>query len=230
MFPLRGLQVATFFVLPLFSTCAVACSCGPLPPPCEAIGWSELVFLGTVTEMRAESPHFKRARMRADRAYKGELEEAVELYDNGMCEGPRLEIGRQYLIYTSGLPSTALPARGCTRSRPVEGAQEDLQFLEKRSAGKTTTHVSGTVRYRAHEPDDSDLGDDDGSPLTNVIVSLTTEGRTLQTTTDVSGVYSFPAVSPGEYEIMADLPGYRLDWAPWDITVHANVALRRICS
>ena len=38
--------------------------------------------------------------MSIDRAYKGTLNKTVELFDDGMCDGPDLEIGRQYLMYT----------------------------------------------------------------------------------------------------------------------------------
>jgi len=85
----------------LFPSHAHACECAPPPPPCQAIGQSELVFLGTVTDMSAQPGNFVRAEMNVDRVYKGTLKSKVELFDDGMCDGPRLEIGRQYLMYTS---------------------------------------------------------------------------------------------------------------------------------
>ena len=193
-----------------------ACECAKPGPPCEAIGQSSLVFLGTVTEIRRGA---REIAMRVDRSYKGGLGKTIELFDGGMCDGPRFELGHQYLMYTEGLPSQMVPARGCTRSRRVEDAQEDLEFLKSYSTGKVTTHISGTVRFRPDEPDDTDEPD---APLKDVRVTLTREKMRLLATTDASGRYSFLRLSPGEYEIEADLPGYRVDFEPDTITLQAN--------
>ena len=50
--------------------------------------------------------------MRVDRSYKGGAGKTIELFDSGMCDGPRFELGHQYLMYTEGLPSQMVPARG----------------------------------------------------------------------------------------------------------------------
>src|SRR5947209_95494 len=105
------LILASVFLLSVFFTYNIqACSCAPAPPPCEAIGWSELVFLGTVTEVSQKTGDFKRVQMHIDHVYKGTLKEMIELFDNGMCDGPDLEIGRQYLMYTTALSPAAIPA------------------------------------------------------------------------------------------------------------------------
>lgn len=119
----------TPFILPLVCVLTLACECAPPPPPCEAVGQVPLVFLGTVTEVDAKST-VTTARMHDDHAYKGTLKDSVALFDNRMCDGPLLETGRQYLMYRSGSPDQPLPARGCTRSRRVESAAEDLEFLK----------------------------------------------------------------------------------------------------
>ena len=53
-------------------------------------------------------------------------------------------------------------------------------------------------------------------------MTLMREQMRLRATTDASGRYSFRRLSPGEYEIEADLPGYRVDFEPDTITLHAN--------
>ena len=203
----------------LLSTKVLACECAPPPPPCQAIGQSQLVFLGTVTEIEAQSRPFKTARMTIDRAFKGDLNKTIELFDTGMCDGPDLQLGRQYLMYTSGSPNRGVPARGCTRSRRVEDADEDLEFLKAYSAGRVTTHIDGTVQFRPDEPEDSQEA---RTPMKDVKVILSGRGEQFHATTTSAGRYSFSKLPPGEYTVNADLPGYRLNWAPDTLTLVAN--------
>jgi hypothetical protein len=215
-------HLTTAAMLLSFSAKAFGCSCAPPPPPCQAVGQSGLVFLGTVTEVSARPGSFKTARMNVDRAFKGSLNKTVELFDDGMCDGPTLEVGKQYLMYTSRVPgSGAVPARGCTRSRAIEYADEDLEFLRQYSAGKVTTHIDGTVRYRPDEPDDSKLGEAGRTPMKDVRVTLSGPGKTYRAVTNSVGGYSFSDIPPGQYEIDAEMPGFRLNWAP-DVILAAN--------
>jgi hypothetical protein len=62
-----------------------------------------------------------------------------------------------------------VPARGCTRSRAVEFASEDLKFLEDYSAGNVSTHVDGKVWF---QPDGSDDDEEKRVPLKGVKVTL----------------------------------------------------------
>jgi hypothetical protein len=160
--------------------------------------------------------------MKVDRAFKGSLKSVVELFDDGMCDGPDLQAGRQFLMYTTGFPGGGIPARGCTRSRRIEDADEDLIFLKQYSTGKITTHIDGTVRFRPDEPEDSKLGEEGRTPMKDVSVTLSIGGKQLQATTNSVGRYSFANLPPGVYTVDADLPSYRLDWAPDDISLAAN--------
>jgi hypothetical protein len=213
---------APLALLVVFSARAIACDCAPPPPACEAVGRSELVFLGTVTAVTEPAGSFKTASMNVDKAFKGQLNTTVDLFDNGMCNGPDLQVGKQYLMYTSGFPGGGIPARGCTRSRGIEYAAEDLAFLKQYATGKVATHISGTVRFRPDEPDDSKLGDAGRTPLSNVQVTLSGDGVRFSAKTNPSGNYSFENIAPGEYSVAADLVGYRLDWAPESLKLSAN--------
>jgi hypothetical protein len=185
------------------------------------VGWSKLVFLGTVTEV-STAKQLKLAKMHVDHAFKGILGETVDLFDDGMCDGPNLEVGRQYLMYTSPFGSGAVPARGCTRSRAVEQADQDLEFLRQYEAGNVTTHLSGTVRFRPDEPEDSRLGEEGRRPLAGVDLILFGAAGELQTKSDSTGRYSFSGLPPGDYRIEARLAGHRVDWAPDDLTLHPS--------
>jgi hypothetical protein len=108
---------------------ALACECAPPPPPCVEYSATPLIFLGSVTEAIQTDGWVRLARMRIDKAYKGISEETVMLYADGMCDGPSLRVGEQYLVYTHDDGTGHLPSRGCTRSRNVKYADEDLAFL-----------------------------------------------------------------------------------------------------
>ena len=160
--------------------------------------------------------------MSVDRAFKGDLKKLIDLFDGGMCDGPVLQIGKQYLMYTSGDPNGPVPARGCTRSRRLEDAEEDLNFLQLLSGGKAVTHVDGSVRFRPDEPEDSRLGDAGRTPMKDVQITLSGEGKQFHATTTSDGRYSFTKLPPGKYTIAADLAGYSLDWAPDDLSLAPN--------
>jgi hypothetical protein len=136
--------------------------------------------------------------MRGDQSFKGPLAGEVELFDNGMCDGPDLRVGRQYLMYTYATSTGAMPARGCTRSRAVEYADEDLQFLRAYLAGETSTEISGTVRYRPDEPDDSRLGEKGRTPIDDVSVTISGADRSYKTSTDANGRYAVSGLPPGK--------------------------------
>jgi len=163
--------------------------------------------------------------MHVDRLYKGQVKETIELFDDGMCDGPRLEAGRQYLMYTSVLSTGAIPSRGCGRSRAVEAADEDLEFLKQYSTGEVPTHISGTVRYRPDEPEDSKLGDLGRTPMKDVKVTVSSNDQQFSASTNSLGQYSFTGLPAGQYDVDAELSGYRLNWAPNGLTLHPNGCL-----
>jgi Carboxypeptidase regulatory-like domain len=215
----RSLLVSALAAISLISGRSLGCSCGPPPPPCQAVGQSQLVFLGTVTEIDTPPGRFKTIAMNVDRAFKGDLNKTIELFDDGMCNAPDLQAGRQYLMYTWGSPGERVPARGCSRSRNVEFAEEDLTFLKQYVAGKTTTHIGGTVRLR---PDASGDGESSRTALKDVQVTVASNGKQFRATTDSVGSYLFPNLPPGKYSFNADLSGYRMEWAPDNVALSAN--------
>ena len=160
--------------------------------------------------------------MHVDHLYKGHVEETVELFDDGMCDGPAFEAGRQYLMYTTVLPTGDIPSRGCTRSRAVEAADEDLEFLKQYSAGRVITHVSGSVSLQPDPSEDRSSQDGDAIPMKDVRVTVLMDGRHFSTHTNSLGQYSFTRLPPGEYEITAEFPGHRQTDTPEEFTLYPN--------
>jgi len=208
-FILRGHQrtavVLTATAIQL-STClpnVIGCECAPPPPPCEEYPATQMVFLGTVTE-------FSQAKgvwvMRIDRAYKGVSEKTVLLYDQGVCPGPKLEAGEQYLMYTErspkGIQLDLVPNLGCTRSRNVKYAEDDLKYLDGLRTAAPTGTVFGQVTVRSDE-----IGSKE-QPSPGATVQIRGAGRTLTTTADSHGHYSFSGLKPATYSVTATQPGF----------------------
>jgi hypothetical protein len=186
----------------------IACECGPTPPPCQAYWQSPLVFLGTVTDVIPmpggnNDWHPSKARMRIDRAYKGVSEPAVTLYDDGMCDGPSLKVGEQYLMYTRRDGDDEIPVRGCTRSRDAKFADEDLKYLDGLDDAPLTSRVYGRV---ASWPE----GPGDRVPLAGATVTLEGPNETLTAKADEKGQYWFDGLPPGKYSVSAKQPGFTM--------------------
>ena len=141
--------------------------------------------------------------MRIDKAYKGISEETVILYDDGMCDGPALHVGEQYLMYTHDDGTGYLPSRGCTRSRNVKYADEDLAFLNSLAGAAPTGTLSGQVTMSTGNLART------GDPLAGATIEILNEQeKATTTTTDSNGHYSFLGLQPGAYVVRAAKPGF----------------------
>lgn len=182
---------------------SLACECAPPPPPCVEYSETPIIFIGTVTEaIQTENGWVRLARMRIDKAYKGISEETVILYDDGMCDGPGLQVGEKYVIYTHDNGTGYLPSRGCTRSRNVKYADEDLAFLDSLASAAPTGTISGQVTMSTGNLAST------GDPLAGATVDILNEHEKVTTTTDSNGRYSFLGLQPGTYVARAAKIGF----------------------
>jgi len=142
--------------------------------------------------------------MRIDHAYKGVTEKTLVLFDDGMCDGPDLQVGEQYLMYTRRNGNGDVPSRGCSRSRHLRDATEDMQFLNGLSNASPFSTVFGRILDRT----DDYYGNE--QPLAGALVELKGIPGTHVTTTDGDGRYSFEHLEPAKYTVSADLQGFRM--------------------
>jgi hypothetical protein len=180
---------------------ALGCSCGPKPSVCDAVN-AELVFTGTVFDINRNGS-LTEARTKVDRSFRGTLKPEVTLVYDGMCPPPELEIGRRYLVYGMFLDSGVIRIGGCSRTAPIEYADEDLKYLEEFAKGKTVTQISGGVW---------NLSAAEREPIAGAAVVLKNGAIRYVRVTDSEGKYSVANVTPGRYEISADANGYRTDF------------------
>jgi len=141
--------------------------------------------------------------MRIDRAYKGVSEQTLILFDDGMCDGPDLQVGEQYLMYTRRIDDGDVPSRGCTRSRHVKQAAEDLKYLTGLLEAAPTGTVFGLI---AAWPE----GVGSNQPVPGAMVEMRDREEKVTTTADGEGRYSFDGLKPAKYTVSASKPGFRM--------------------
>ncbi len=107
-------------------------------------------------------------------------------------------------MYT-GKPGNGLtPSRGCTRSRHVKFAEEDLKFLNGLSTAPPVSTIFGRVTART----DDSAGKD--QPLVGAKVEIRGPRGTRLATTDATGHYGFNSLPPETYTLTASSSGHRM--------------------
>jgi hypothetical protein len=112
---------------------ALACDCAELPPPDAAMSEADAVFAGEVTETRIVGDELTGdliARIAVSDVWKGDVTETVEVRtatDTAMCGYP-FQPNKSYLVYANG-GAERLRVSLCSRTRPIEQAEEDLAAL-----------------------------------------------------------------------------------------------------
>jgi hypothetical protein len=181
-------------------------------PPCQAYWQASAVFAGQVVGVSrvkvkegGGSYDQRSFRFAVERAYRGVQGDFVEVQTGlggGDC-GYHFEMGERYLVYgyarKDGDPiSTGI----CTRTAPLAGASEDLQYIAGLSRPKGGGVIFGGVSKPRRE-----TRDDGGQqikvnvqvPQAGVKVSVAGEGGTYEASTDAAGRFRFEALPAGEY-------------------------------
>jgi hypothetical protein len=107
---------------------AHACSCAPPPPPIQALENSTAVFSGKVTSI-AVTDFQKRVTIEVAKTWKGTEAGTVVVTtarESAAC-GNGYTVGQEWLVYAYG--KEQLSTNLCTRSQPLQNAQEDLKEL-----------------------------------------------------------------------------------------------------
>jgi hypothetical protein len=92
----------------------------------------------------------------------------------------------------------------CTRTNPVSEAAEDLEFLRGLANAKPGATLYGQLVRYIGDPEHGPV--EEGPKLAGVKVTITGEGKTVETRTNEKGEYRVTGLPAGSYDAFPELP------------------------
>ena len=210
-------RLATIAFSLLLPKIALACGCDPYARTgLQAYQDSDLVVIARMLSVEnAIKPEprvggdISAATMVVEKVYKGNVQVGEQLR---FAQGDEIlgctwsfyreEVGERFLLYlfTPEKPSDPLYIPTCNRSKGLDGAREDLLFLDHLEQHRGSTRVSGVLLA------DGDLD------VSGRRIRISSRSKTYVTTTDKEGVYEIYNLPAGRYVIEPELPfGWKVD-------------------
>jgi hypothetical protein len=177
---------------------ALACSCIPSGPPCQQAWSVPLIFAGQVLSIESTDPANrpfgpKRVRFQISESFRGVEKGEVDIHLGGATCDPDFIVGQEYLVYghhRGGGPGWTTSI--CTRTRLLQGAGEDLQYLRLADNQKGSSRIVGQVLHQSFDLSTANYRSQ-LRPLPGVRVKVTNGTIAEETITDAEGHYSIAA-------------------------------------
>jgi hypothetical protein len=214
---------------------AFGCSCAGPGAPCQDYGRAAAVFVGTAIAVRTverlapgDISRLRQAEQedidyRAPRTFKFSVEQSflgvaatnVEVSTGrggGDC-GYDFRIGTRYVVYAYSFPKTNRLGTGiCTRTKPYDQADEDLEFLHGLTSQSTGVTIYGEVKRGQKNVARGDSTTFSLLPDVNLIVEGESERREIRT--DAEGRYHLAGLRPGKFKVTLLLPDELFTYKP----------------
>jgi hypothetical protein len=137
--------------------------------------------------------------MIVETAFRGVTTPELFLMNKGQHE---LDPGRSYLFYATRRAGPLAPdVITAERTKDVESAEADLQFLHEAVANNPGTVVSGSLMLE-------NLNDTRSSPLGGVVLRVSLDGQRYETSTRADGTFLITGVPPGMLMLEPVLPDH----------------------
>jgi hypothetical protein len=198
---------------------ADACSCA-LFPPCAAFSQADAVFVG-VAEVVPTGKDSQRARLRIEEVFRGDLSKGsvIEIAGKGFggsCDFAFAD-GSRYIVYARNLPDRGWNTTFCSRTKLVDEAAEDLEFVRRiASDPRGPGRVEGSAWIAERDPRGEVR---EVSPLAETSVSIRSDTHTFTVETDPRGAFTFDGVPAGRYTLSVRLSPQFEPLTPVTITV-----------
>jgi hypothetical protein len=199
----------------LLTTSAYACSCAGEALPCQAYWNTTAVFVGRVISLspsyEEEEATFNLERKKNSRVFRFAVEQGfrgvngaeVEVRTSiggGSC-GYYFSPGKRYLVYAGFDPKTGEYWTSiCSRTRPLEKAQDDLAYILGQSDRKARNGISGTIVMTAVNFAGRHYSRELG-PIAGVTIAAQSGQRLFKAVTDADGKYEFRNLPRGQYQV-----------------------------
>ena len=211
-------MVLPVLLLLLLATRVEACSCAGPGSPCQAFGGASAVFVGVVsgvtTTPRGKSGEaaevdwtprvFKFVVEQPFLGVEGTEVEVATGMGGGDC-GYGFRQGERYLVYAyRNAKNDRLVTSICTRTKPYEKADEDIEYLRSLSSRAPGVTIQGEVvrqRQSVKKGNSEPVGG-----LASAALVIEGEGERHELRTDAKGRYLLSGLRPGKYKITLSLP------------------------
>lgn len=201
----------------VFTGEVAACQCVVGAPICQSYWSADAVFAGTVIGIEeikeqeksdGRSFSFSQLLVRLDvsEVFRGPQAAQLEVVTGrggGDC-GYSFSKGVAYIVYAHRASIDGrLHTNICTRTRELDYAAEDLNYIRSLAGAAPTAVLYGKV-VRQHY--DRAPGADALKPIVGVEVFIEGAGKRVATRTDAAGLYRVAGLSPGAYEVKLKPP------------------------
>jgi hypothetical protein len=219
--------IGALFVMMLCVSSVLGCTCAGPATPCQDYGRASAVFVGTAiavrTFERTADSKSDRIEYWALRTFKFSVEQSflgvqameVEVstgQGGGDC-GYSFKLGERYVVYAHRFErDNRLITSICTRTKPHETAEEDLQFLSVLASRNPGVTIYGEVKrgkQNVAKGDSAVVG-----PLADIGLVIDGEGERREIRTDAEGRYSLTGLRPGKYKVTLQLPDELFTYGP----------------
>jgi hypothetical protein len=191
----------------------VGCSCGGYPTVCESYSSAKAVFVGLVSSVQnttekdddgEERIAGQKAWVQVEKVFKGIVKGAVLFKSYGSSCDPVYKEGQRWLFYGYfNEKQKAWEIHACDRSTLIQGANEDLLYLQGLPKSAMRTRIAGTVEHYEETVED---GFKLIKYLAGTKVTITGADKSYEVYTDVNGVYEVYGLPTGLYNIEPEIP------------------------
>ena len=197
-----------------------ACDCPIRLSPGDAYNRAAGVFVGLVKRVEPDAAGKDQAGgntsaggnanaeqiayIQVEKAYKGVNPGDIVLYQPDDDCAPKFRVGQRWLFYASHHDvSDAWSVPGCSRSRGIDFAHDDLLYLGGLPQSATQTRISGVVSQYEQSPE---TGFSFVKNIAGTKVKIAGLDKTYEAVTDKNGVYEIYGLAAGHYTIQIDPP------------------------
>jgi hypothetical protein len=215
--PITGIAVLAFLFASAVSMRASTCtSAGPV---CSEYWKTDLVFVGTVSDVYqpeiADGESWAPAaiaRFVVEEAFRGVNSKEIEIAGSIRRAGPiafssdgmgyQFERGKRYLVYARRSSTDRwLWASICSRTMLLDDAGDDLKYIRGLATAKPGATIQGTVRRRGDW-----ITDELAGPLRGIRVIAQLGSIRAETVTDSMGEYRLNRLKLGTYKVSVLVP------------------------